>query len=210
MQVTSPVGNCCTLASQERRVSFGVAGVFNDEQNAALHWLKGDFRCSTGMPGMGAYLLWGPAPSAASSLLCDAPCSTAVGKVGHQNTKCTIAEIPGLVRPASGRGLDLVTSTSPLQTTFFCNSTVQWGCRVCCWRCLFPSSLGLFSCPFWAVDNCSNNWDLAAEQDVAVPHMWGDTSLVTWEIPLIFQAEPGASPTGGWGSPSTYTLYCTK
>lgn len=86
MQVTSPVGNCCTLASQERQVSFGIAGVFNDEQNAVFHWLKGDFRCSTGMPGMGPYLLWGPAPSAASSLLCDALCSTAVGKVGHQNT----------------------------------------------------------------------------------------------------------------------------
>lgn len=91
--------------------------------------------------------------------------------------KCPIAEVPDLGGPASGGQLDPVTSRGPLQSTFFCNSMVQWGCTAHCWKCLFPACLGLFSCTLRAIAKCSNNGELAAEQDMAVPQLWGEYSV---------------------------------
>lgn len=128
--------------------------------------------------------------------------------------KCPIAEVPDLAIPASGRQLDPVTSRSPLQTIFFCNSVLQWGCRVYCWRRLFPACLGLFICTLWAIDKRSHNRELAAEQDVAVPEVMGYSLQVWGEYPVT----PGKSlwwAKHGWapvqeeaGVPSVLTL-CT-
>lgn len=123
--------------------------------------------------------------------------------------KCPIEEVPDLARPASGRRLDPVTSRSPLQTTFFCDPPVWWGCRAYCWRRLFPACLGLFRCPLRAIDKCRNNGELAAGQDAAVPQIWGGYP-VTPEKSLSL-AKQGRTPARREaGGPPVLTLYTAQ